>query len=154
MLLQCQVPTLLRVAWLGCVRSHLYIHGGHISQVQCRCCTCVQRLCQMQAQSSLLDIVKFVFFAHIVLARFSKMVGKEKKIKGLERRKSCWCLEKHSRMFSKYVWPVCCLIKICLGNGAIWFKRAVVENPTGGALQKCSSYLGRQQQERQGREFM
>lgn len=129
------------------------VRGGHISQVQCQCHTCVQKWCQMQAQSSLLDVVKFVFFTHIVLERFSKIVGREKKMKGLEKKKSCWCLEKHSRMCLKYVWPVWCLIKIFLGSGAVWFKQAVVENPTGAALQKCSSYLGEEQQGRPGREF-
>jgi len=40
------------------------------------------------SQSSLLDIVRSGFLILIALERFSKMMSKEKKIKGLESRKT------------------------------------------------------------------
>lgn len=64
-----------------------------VPQIQFRCHTEAHIRCPVEAQPCFPDILKFQFWIVNVLERFSKMISKEKKIKGLERRKTLCCLE-------------------------------------------------------------
>lgn len=64
-----------------------------VPQIQFQCHSEAHIQCPVEAQPCFPDILKFSFWIVNALEMFSKIISKENKIKGLERRKTLWCLE-------------------------------------------------------------